>query len=76
MIPPRLDRDYDSATTGASRSVLLEVMTILGEYRDALVLIGGWGPYFLLPQGPASARRQNREQTPLLRGSDRELIRF
>lgn len=51
MISPRLDRDYDSATTGASRSVLLEVMTILGEYREALVLIGGWGPYFLLPEG-------------------------
>ncbi|HAM36383.1 MAG TPA: hypothetical protein DEB40_05930 [Elusimicrobia bacterium] len=55
MISPRLDRDYASAVTDASRSVLLEVMTVLGEYRDALVLIGGWGPYFLLPQTPAAA---------------------
>ena len=39
MISTRLDRDYASAVTDASRSVLLEVMTALGEYRDALVLI-------------------------------------
>ena len=55
MISPRLDRDYASAVTDTSKSVLLEVMTILGEYREALVLIGGWGPYFLLPQTPAAA---------------------
>lgn len=34
--------------TEASRSVLIELMTILGDYRDALVLVGGWVPYFLL----------------------------
>jgi hypothetical protein len=28
--------------------VLLELFTILGTYRDSLVLIGGWVPYFLL----------------------------
>ena len=26
----------------------MEVMTILRSYRNALVLIGGWAPYFLL----------------------------
>ncbi len=29
-------------------SVYLEMMTILGAYRDALVLVGGWAPYFIL----------------------------
>jgi len=45
---PRLGSDYDPETVEASRAVLLEVMTILRSYRDALVLIGGWAPYFLL----------------------------
>jgi len=50
MISSGLDTDYDLTTTESSRSVLLEVMTILGEYRESLVLIGGWAPYFLLSQ--------------------------
>jgi hypothetical protein len=29
--------------------VLLELMLVLGEYRDALVLVGGWAPVFLIP---------------------------
>jgi hypothetical protein len=33
---------------GLSMSVYLEIMTILGAYRDALVLVGGWAPYFIL----------------------------
>jgi len=33
---------------GGSLSVYLELMTILGAYRDALVLVGGWVPHFLL----------------------------
>ena len=33
-----------------SHSVLLELMTILGRYRDVLYLVGGWAPYFLLQQ--------------------------
>lgn len=39
---------YDQAITKVSLSVLAEVLTILGAYRDALVLVGGWVPYFLL----------------------------
>lgn len=31
-----------------SKSVILELMSILGAYRNALVLVGGWAPYFLL----------------------------
>lgn len=41
---------YGPAITGASRSVLLELAAALRAYRDALVLVGGWVPYFLLDQ--------------------------
>lgn len=33
-----------------SLSVYLELMTILGAYREALVLVGGWAPYFIVEQ--------------------------
>lgn len=36
--------------TAASRIGLAELMTVLGAYRDALVLIGGWAPYLILEQ--------------------------
>ncbi len=42
--------DYQDGITAASRSGLAEVMTALGAYRDALVLIGGWAPYLILEQ--------------------------
>ena len=31
-----------------SQAVLLEIMTILGSYREHIYLVGGWAPYFLL----------------------------
>lgn len=48
MLKPRLASHYDSALTGASFSVLLEVMTALRSYQEALVLIGGWVPFLTL----------------------------
>ncbi len=48
MAKPRLAADYDDDITAASRSALAEVMTTLGAYRDALVLIGGWAPSLIL----------------------------
>ena len=48
MAKPRLAGDYAGDITEASRSVLAELGTTLGAYRDALVLIGGWAPYFFL----------------------------
>jgi len=41
-------RDYTEEIVEAARSVLLEVIRILGEYRDNIVLIGGWVPELLL----------------------------
>ena len=47
-MPARTIDEYHSAITSASKSVLLEVMTVLKSYRESIVLIGGWVPYFLL----------------------------
>ena len=40
--------DYSKKEVGACLSVLVELMTILGEFRDNIVLVGGWVPYFLM----------------------------
>lgn len=50
MRRPRTARDYQDGITAASRSGLAEVMTTLGAYRDALVLIGGWAPFLILEE--------------------------
>ncbi|MFO7650533.1 MAG: hypothetical protein R6X13_04225 [bacterium] len=42
---------YPKAKTELCLSVLVEVMTVLGAYRDRLVLVGGWVPCLLLPDG-------------------------
>jgi len=39
---------YSRSVTESSKSVLIEVLRILGNYRDYLVLTGGWAPYFIL----------------------------
>lgn len=44
----RLITDLDIRLVEASKSILLEIMTILGAYRESLVLVGGWAPYFII----------------------------
>ncbi|MCK4617511.1 hypothetical protein KAT45_01280 [Candidatus Aerophobetes bacterium] len=44
----RLVTDLDIRLVEASKSILLEIMTILGAYRESLVLVGGWAPYFII----------------------------
>jgi len=44
----RLSDEYSPGLTAASKSVLLEIMTALRTYQNALILVGGWVPYFLL----------------------------
>lgn len=46
--------DYTAEAVEAARSVLIELMHILGEYRDNVVLVGGWIPDLLLPQSQES----------------------
>jgi len=35
--------------TTASRAVLIEVLNVLGAFRDDIVLVGGWVPELLYP---------------------------
>lgn len=39
--------EYGQREVDAARSVLVELVHMLGEYQDGMVLIGGWVPYFL-----------------------------
>jgi hypothetical protein len=41
--------DYTAAAVDAAKSVLIELMHILGAYRDDMVLVGGWIPDLLIP---------------------------
>jgi hypothetical protein len=51
MAPERTAQTYGPGVTAASQAVLLELMAVLRAYQDALVLVGGWVPYFLLQRG-------------------------
>lgn len=42
-------RDYSEDLIEAARSVMLEVVRILGEYGDDVIVVGGWVPQLLLP---------------------------
>jgi hypothetical protein len=46
MVDPRAD--YTEDAVEAARSVMLEVALVLGEYKDSIVVIGGWVPELLL----------------------------
>ncbi|MCB4755740.1 MAG: hypothetical protein LHV69_01670 [Elusimicrobia bacterium] len=50
MAPEQTAQTYSSAVTAASKSALLELMTMFRSYREAIVLVGGWVPAFLLEQ--------------------------
>ncbi len=43
-------RDYDAQQVKSAHSVMLELFNLLGEYRDDIVVIGGWVPALLIPQ--------------------------
>ena len=40
--------DYSQLATEAAKAVMLEIVRILGEYKDDLAIIGGWVPELLL----------------------------
>jgi hypothetical protein len=42
-------RDYTAEAVDGALSVLVELTHLLGEYRENIVLIGGWVPDFLFP---------------------------
>lgn len=42
--------DYRQEEVDSCLSVLVELMTILRPFRDNIVLVGGWTPWFLIPE--------------------------
>lgn len=46
----RLSSEYEPGLIDASKSALLELSITLGEFRDSIVLVGGWAPYFLIEE--------------------------
>lgn len=52
MVDERVD--YTTDAVEAARSVIIELVHILGEYRDNMVLVGGWIPELLLQQSQDS----------------------
>lgn len=50
MADTRDSTNYDEETVSMSLSALVELFTILGAYRERMVLVGGWAPYFLLKE--------------------------
>jgi hypothetical protein len=42
-------KDYTEEAVKAARSVLLELIHLLGEYHEDIVVIGGWVPELLMP---------------------------
>lgn len=43
--------DYPKDEVAACLSVMVELMTLLGAFRESIVLVGGWVPYFLFEEG-------------------------
>jgi len=42
--------DYNRTMVESARSVMIELAHILGEYRDDIVIVGGWVPALIVPQ--------------------------
>jgi predicted nucleotidyltransferase len=47
---PQTAREYLPQEVRAAHSVMLELAHILGEYRNDMVIVGGWVPELLLPK--------------------------
>lgn len=43
------EHSYDPKDVAACRSVLIEVLTVLGKYRNRVAVVGGWVPELIIP---------------------------
>jgi len=50
MVGSRID--YPDLATEAARMVMLELVRILGEYKDSMAIVGGWVPELLFTEVP------------------------
>jgi len=41
--------DYSAGQTAAAHRVIVEIVNILSEYRDDMLIVGGWVPDLLFP---------------------------
>jgi len=54
MVGSRID--YPNLATEAARMVMLELVRILGEYKDSMVIVGGWVPELLFANAQPTER--------------------
>lgn len=47
-------RDYTAEAVAACKSVLVELVQLLGEFRDHMVIVGGWVPVLLVTEATAT----------------------
>ena len=45
---PRTVADYPDEVVEVSKSAMLELWRSLRKYNEAMILVGGWAPYFIL----------------------------
>src|SRR3989304_3292285 len=45
-------RDYTAEAAEACKAVLIELVHLMGEFRDHMVVVGGWVPALLFPEAP------------------------
>lgn len=48
MVEPRFEEDYDGRAIEAARRAMVDIMQVLGSFKDSLVLVGGWVPDLLI----------------------------
>lgn len=48
--------DYPPDEVAAARAVMLELVRLVGEYRDDMVIVGGWVPELLLAGAKTNLR--------------------
>jgi hypothetical protein len=48
MVTSRKDYGFDEVS--AAKSILIEIMHILGDYKEQIILVGGWVPEILFPK--------------------------
>ncbi|MBS1993464.1 MAG: hypothetical protein JSS83_23275 [Cyanobacteria bacterium SZAS LIN-3] len=53
MVKKYSKADYPDRELKACHQVLMEIVGLLHEYSDHIALVGGWVPFFAVPQGQA-----------------------
>jgi tRNA(adenine34) deaminase len=72
--------DYPDLATEAARMVMLELVRILGEYKDSMAIVGGWVPELLFAiargDGRIIARGHNEQNSSQNKIAHAEMVAF